>query len=154
MAGYNGFSMSNNATYAYEKGLCPASKIKGIPASLINEYCYPSEWHHSSKNYNKVNFYDPDDVRKTFNNNPDAILALQNYKNNMKNSGTVYENSTVQWIRWEGSLKHPKAVICNAKGCKVIVKGLSATVTLPYGNSFIKRLSTKGFIFSKNTLDN
>ena len=34
MAGYAGFSMSNNAVAAYDSGLVPASKIPGVPAAL------------------------------------------------------------------------------------------------------------------------
>jgi len=48
MAGYNGFSMSNNAVRAYNNGLVPASKVSGVPSALVKEYGRPVEYHHSS----------------------------------------------------------------------------------------------------------
>ena len=62
MAGYNGFSISNNAVAAYDDGLVPASKVPGVPAVLIKAHCRPTKWHHSSKNYNRTNFYNPAEV--------------------------------------------------------------------------------------------
>lgn len=72
MAGYDGYSMSNNARDAYERGLVPASKITkallekhnikesvGFIKWMIKEgHLVADEWHHSSKHYNRTNFYD------------------------------------------------------------------------------------------------
>ena len=73
MAGYSGYSMSNNAVQAYNEGKLPLSKIK---RDKLNEYnitisvemfkwiCQyksiirPCEWHHTSKYYNETYFYD------------------------------------------------------------------------------------------------
>lgn len=77
MAGYYGYSKSNNALYAEAAGMRVASKItadwlqqEGIDESaafvkwLIRvEYIDPTEWHHSSKYYNRVNYYDAEDIR-------------------------------------------------------------------------------------------
>ena len=68
MAGYNGYSMSNNAVAAYDDGLAPASKwveflknfspvFKGIVARDIIAGADADEWHHTSKQYNRTNFY-------------------------------------------------------------------------------------------------
>lgn len=156
MAGYNHHAgMSNNAVSAYDSGLQPASKIKDIPAKLIDQFCRYEEWHHSSKNYNKVKFYDPAYVLAVFGletsedheANPHAIAALDAHKESKKTAPTIHTNCVVEWIEWGGSLKRPKAEECRAEGCTVSVKGQTATITLENGNSFVKRLSTNGFKF-------
>lgn len=88
MAGYHGYSMSNNAVDAYENGEMPLSKwskkaiierieeainegdieiqfsldeLKKLPLKALREFCliYTS-WHHTSKFYNKTDFYSLD----------------------------------------------------------------------------------------------
>jgi hypothetical protein len=67
VAGYNGYSMINNAVDAYARGLLPASKIfKGLPAKLVSKYCHAEEWQHTSAEYNETLFYDPIYVKATF----------------------------------------------------------------------------------------
>lgn len=156
MAGYHDFSMSNNAIAAYEDGLVPASKIPGIPASLVKEYCWPKEWHHCSKNYNRVDFFDPAEVRAIFGLeesedyevNEEAVEALANYKKQKKEQPVVYKNCKVEWLDWSGgTLKRPVAEEMIELGCTVSVKGQTATITLPNGRTLIKRLKTRGFSF-------
>lgn len=159
MAGYNGLSMSNNAVAAYDSGLLPASKIKGIPAALIERFCRYEEWHHSSKAFNRVKFYNAEYVRAVFGlieheeheANPDAVRALEEAKATRGDAQTVHTGCIVEWIEWSGSLKRPKAEECRAEGCTVSVKGQTATITLANGNSFVKRLTTRGFTFSSAT---
>lgn len=80
MAGYaDDFSMSNNAIDAYGRGLRPRSKwskadilnalpanaraylqLDGYPLEFLREYfLVAEEWHHTSKLYNKTEFYRP-----------------------------------------------------------------------------------------------
>lgn len=69
MAGYaHDYSKSNNAINAEECGLMTATTIaahlrdqgyKGVTAKAIHELVPAEEWHHSSKMYNRVNYYDP-----------------------------------------------------------------------------------------------
>ena len=80
MAGYaDDFSMSNNAIDAYNRGLRPRSKwskadilnalpanaraylqLDGYPLEFLREYfLVAEEWHHTSKLYNKTEFYRP-----------------------------------------------------------------------------------------------
>jgi hypothetical protein len=59
--GYNGYSKSNRAIQAEREGKYPASvlaKKLGIKTSAIRMFLCPCEWHHTSKFYNKVNYYD------------------------------------------------------------------------------------------------
>ena len=88
MAGYNGFSMSNNAVAAYKSGEKPLSKwtktdilegiekaireeeltlncsmekLKKLNAKVLKQIClYRSSWHHTSNHYNKTDFYSID----------------------------------------------------------------------------------------------
>lgn len=155
MAGYSDdYSMSNNAIAAYDAGLVPASKIKGIPPALIRKFCRADEWHHSSKAYNRVDFFNPPMVRATFGMescedypaDPEAVAALAAH-NAAKPSAVAHTGCLVRWIEWSGTLKRPTATHCEAEGCAVVVKGQTATVTLPDGRTLTKRLSTSGFEF-------
>jgi hypothetical protein len=157
MSGYSpDFSMSNNAIAAYDNGLRPASKVPGVPAVLVKEFCRPDEWHHSSKAYNRVNFYNPTEVRaifgleasEDFTADPRAVTALAAHK--AGGAGTeTHMNCRVEWIEWTGSLKRPTATNRSAENCTVIVKGQTATIRLPSGEVLTKRLKTRGFNFSK-----
>lgn len=153
MAGYSGYSMSNNAVAAYDGGLVPASKIKGVPAAMVTKFCRAAEWHHASKAFNRVNFYDPATVRALFGleinedvaANPEAVAALAGAKT--KAGPVVRTGCTVEWIEWTGSLSRPRANERRETGCTVSVAGATATVTLPDGSILTKRLATNGFRF-------
>lgn len=77
MAGYDGYSMSNNARIAYQSGERPLSKwnkdafldevadlereiyekVKNTPIYILKEFLGYSAWHHTSKHYNITKFY-------------------------------------------------------------------------------------------------
>ena len=77
MAGYHGYSMSNNAVSAYEAGEKPISKWTkkaiveeaeraGFPAEAmeavkkrtdLKSFLKRSSWHHTSARYNRTDFY-------------------------------------------------------------------------------------------------
>jgi hypothetical protein len=152
VAGYSNYSMSNNALDAYQRGLVPASKIKGVPGDLIRAHCTCEEWHHSSKAFNIVEFYDPAVVRATFglealdgyDANPRAVAALAQRKTS---KAVTHSNCTVRWLEWSGSFANPKCTQRESAGCTVTVKGQTATVKIPTGLVFTKRLTTRGFYF-------
>lgn len=73
MAGYDGYSKSNNAVQAEREGKKTASKLaawirrrghlyKGCTAADVAATMKPCEWHHTSKFYNVTNYYDPRDL--------------------------------------------------------------------------------------------
>jgi len=70
MAGYNGYSKSNNAIRAEEEGKFPASTLakrikkyfKGIRAEDIRQSMITREYHHCSKRYNIVDYFDITDL--------------------------------------------------------------------------------------------
>lgn len=67
MAGYSGFSKSNNAVDAESEGKMVLTNFvkylkkffPGVTSADVRMAVSPSEWHHSSKFYNEVNYYDP-----------------------------------------------------------------------------------------------
>ena len=145
MAGYNGFSMSNNAVAAYEDGekplskwtradifdaiesqevelKCSIEKLKKLPVKVLKEVCLTySSWHHTSNHYNKTDFYSLN-VEGIENLTDDKIEELlSDYKANKK---TESEPSEERWecafLEWSGSRKHPVATEVIEEG---IIKG-------------------------------
>lgn len=73
MSGYYGFSKSNRAIKAEQEGKMTATamsfwlrskgkRYKGCNSSVIKAALFPCEFHHTSKYYNKTNYYDPRDL--------------------------------------------------------------------------------------------
>lgn len=138
MAGYNGFSMSNNAVYAYENGEKPKSKwkkseflkaveelnpdmlaaVKTLPLKVLRERLLAKTgWHHTSKLYNETTFYeiDKDAVEDL---TPDDIAEMK--ESAEPKTATVEERWIAEWIEFHGSIRRPQAVKCSGEG---IVRG-------------------------------
>ena len=69
MAGYNGYSKSNNAVSAESRACLPLTHAvnyvvektgikKSLAKKLVTEFADFGEWHHSSKFYNVVKYYE------------------------------------------------------------------------------------------------
>ena len=134
MAGYNGWSMSNNAVAAYEDGekplskwtkadifeaineqevelKCSIEKLKKLPVKVLKEVCLTySSWHHTSNHYNKTDFYSLD-VEEIENLTDDKIEGLlSDYKADKKaKSKPLEEKWECAFLEWSGSRKHPVA---------------------------------------------
>lgn len=145
MAGYNGFSMSNNAVAAYEDGekplskwtkadifdainkqevelKCSIEKLKKLPVKVLKEVCLTySSWHHTSNHYNKTDFYSLD-VDRIENLADDKIEELLlDYKTGKKaESKSSEERWKCAFLEWSGSRKHPVATEVIEEG---IIKG-------------------------------
>lgn len=145
MAGYNGFSMSNNAVAAYEDGekplskwtktdifdainkqevelKCSIEKLKKLPVKVLKEVCLTySSWHHTSNHYNKTDFYSLD-VDRIENLADDKIEELLlDYKTGKKaESKSSEERWECAFLEWSGSRKHPVATEVIEEG---IIKG-------------------------------
>nr|DAG52898.1 MAG TPA: hypothetical protein [Caudoviricetes sp.] len=145
MAGYNGFSMSNNAVAAYEDGekplskwtktdifdaineqevelKCSIEKLKKLPVKVLKEICLTySSWHHTSNHYNKTDFYSLD-VDRIENLTDDKIEELLlDYKTDKKaESKPSEEKWKCAFLEWSGSRKHPVATEVIEEG---IIKG-------------------------------
>lgn len=166
MAGYNGYSKSNNAVDAEQDNRYPASvlakKLK-VSTAAVKACLSPCEWHHSSSWYNKVDYYD-------------GRLLVPLFENRMPNPADYYDEEelteaaetllrlrawhgpaaadqswkktgcTVRWIEWSGTRRRPKATERNADGCSVEFNGRSTyLITLPNGRQFTKRHDANGF---------
>ena len=147
MAGYNGFSMSNNAVAAYENGEKPLSKwtktdilegiekaiieeelilncslksLKKLPAKVLKDICLKySSWHHTSNHYNKTEFYslDYDEIEELTDEKIENILS--EYKSE-KPVEPAEERWQCAFLEWSGTRKHPKATEIIEEG---VVKG-------------------------------
>lgn len=138
MAGYRGYSMSNNAYDAYMDGERPMSKwtktdiiavlrregvspiqievIKKIPAATLKEIGLKrSSWHHTSSHYNRTDFYVVD------------VAYLEKIRPGMfdekpkkKSSEPKQERWIAEFLVWSGTRKHPHAEEVTSEG---ILKG-------------------------------
>lgn len=183
MAGYCGYSKSNNALDAEAQGKMTASALArkiggGATAAGVAEVLEPCEWHHTSKHYNRTNYYDIEsdvDALATERASDDIIAgsseditlmagirdelyekireASRELKSKTKASAEVFEGCHVEWIEWAGTRNHPKAIPHSADNCRVEVKGdwaiISGVHPSGYDMNFRKKLTTRGFSFEK-----
>lgn len=139
MAGYYGYSMSNNAVAAYEQGEKPFSKWtkreilekiedqmndgiqpgfsvdpKKISAALLKElFLYKSSWHHTSSMYNVTDFYSFNDERlETLDDEylGNMMKAYQIMEENKKKSKERVEFGVITVTVWGGSRRRPRKV--------------------------------------------
>lgn len=147
MAGYHGYSMSNNAVDAYNDGEMP--KSKWTKASILDEvqriieedegtnldlaivskltkveladlFLTCSSWHHTSLHFNKTDFYrvDVDGI-----DTDKALSIIADRQPKAPKPAPVAEPITyadIEYGSWEGSRKHPKLVMHTAQA---VIKG-------------------------------
>jgi len=126
MSGYDGFSMSNNARDAYDQGKRPLSQFKaadlkaaGWPGTLAfaqwlgrEGHWQPCEWHHSSKEFNATDFFDPIELVEWWDGLDDAERSelLQRFISTIRPRKAAEEVRVEgTYIAWSGSRRHPKA---------------------------------------------
>ncbi len=125
MAGYDGYSMSWNAVYAYDDGLLPASKLAkklGVSSRAVKKYLKPVEWHHTSAAYNRTYFYDPDDAT------PEIIEQMKEF-DKIGRTPVLYRNCTVRYHEWEGPVGRKRRGYYTMEHCDVYFNG-SAMCTI------------------------
>lgn len=136
MAGYDGFSMSNRAREAYERGCLPASKLAkriggGATAAGVKKVLSPREWHHTSKHFNQTDFYDLDhEVEKWAENKGISqgaarvqIVDEVRAASKVEKVEVIHQGCSVEWLEWFGTKKHPFAETQYAYNCTVFDKG-------------------------------
>lgn len=138
MAGYYGYSMSNNAVAAYECGEKPWNRwTKGeilaevdglirdgleikvdrkalgkVPALRLKQLLLVrSSWHHTSSWYNATDFYEVSDARLESLTDADLIAPAPEKKEDPKPERWVCEV-----LEWSGSRKHPKSTVIEVEG--------------------------------------
>lgn len=153
MSGYYKFSKSNNAIEAERENKFPAtiiSKKLKIPVIFIKSYFDASEWHHSSKFFNKVMYYDLNQI-KNFLENDGGWKVLDDFMKNQRDfkkikKGIVYNKATVRWLEWSGTKNYHCCKEMFAKDVTVIDKGGDfVRVVLQNGKVLKKKRNTKGF---------
>lgn len=150
MAGYNGFSKSNNAVTAEQEYKFPASvtaRKLGVSTKAIQEFLCPCEWHHTSNYYNKTDYYDIE-VYLALKNSEDIAHycydeqekqeyietweKLRSFKPE-KPTENIYK-AKVKYLEWSGSRRYPKATEYKFENIEVTEKGQFYTFKTPHGN--------------------
>lgn len=163
MAGYNGFSMSNNAVAAYSDGekplskwtksdimnaienehldlKCSISKLSKVPVKVLKEIClYKSSWHHTSNHFNKTDFYslDVDEIEDLTDEMIDRIIEESR---SIINDNPTEERWKCAFLEWSGSRKYPKAT-------EVIEEGIVKGDWFYRADGSKKKTTAKGFRF-------
>lgn len=167
MAGYNKFSMSNNAMAAYgcgEKPLskwtktniffeikeqevklkCTIEKLKKLPVKVLKAECLcRSSWHHTSSYYNKTDFYalDINRIEGLTDERIDELIAGHKETEKME-SAPVEEKWQCAFLEWSGSRNHPKAT-------EVIEQGIVKGGWFYRSDGSKKKVTANGFRFIK-----
>lgn len=168
MAGYNGWSMSNNAVAAYEDGekplskwtkanifdtikdteielKCSIEKLRRLPIKVLKEVCLRySLWHHTSNHYNKTEFYSLD-INRIENLTDDKIeeLLLDYKKEKRMESKPSEERWECAFLEWSGTRKHPVVT-------EVIEEGIIKGNWFYRKDGSKKKTTANGFRFIKN----
>lgn len=167
MAGYNGFSMSNNAVTAYEDGerplskwtkadilsaieeqeielKCSIEKLNKLPVKVLKRVGLTySSWHHTSNHYNRTDFYslDVDRIQDLTDEKIDKLIL--NYKENKKaETKPLEEKWECAFLEWSGTRNHPKAK-------EVVEEGIVRGDWFYRNDGSKKKTSAKGFKFLK-----
>lgn len=158
MAGYaDDYSKSNNALDAEDDGQMVASKLaryaagrwrrlRGITASDIEDVLSPASWHHTSKMYNEVNYFDPEDLRERGVRGRLCKLATAR-RATQKRPPVTLEGCTVEWLDWGGTSSRPKPTEMREEGCAVTFKPgrFMVEVVFESGKKMRKLFDTRGF---------
>lgn len=165
-------NVSRNATAARAAGAVPCS---GITSAWVEEHgiahsaaairdlikagvVTTREYHHTSKYHNATDFYRPEDVRAQLdeltNEQISAVRkALRERERAAQSVDEVHEDCRVQWTehpptheRRDGTVDYVP-VLRSARGARVHVRGLIATITTKEGEVVVKRVTSEGFSF-------
>jgi len=127
MAGYSGYSKSNNAIAAEQEGLFPASVLARklrVSTEAIKSILVPEEWHHTSSWYNRTDYYSLEE----------AEVKLQQLKAFAAPRKQEKYKADVAFLVWSGTRKHPKAKEINYTDIEVTEKGSYYVFATPLGN--------------------
>lgn len=164
MAGYRGYSMSNNAINAYRNGEMPTSKwtkekiiyeiesfdktkvefAKQLTAKELKNFVLTkTSWHHTSNYYNKTDFYKIDENRVDLLNQEqiDHLKYLRVKKVCIKKEiiKPTYITAYVTYSEWEGSRRNPKLV----DKCDIVqFMSTDKMIKCYNSNNYQKRLSS------------
>lgn len=154
MAGYDGFSKSNNAIYAESEDKFPATvaaKKLGVSAAAIKAILSPCEWHHTGKMYNRTDYYYIGELLEAKGGNCDDAEICETWQK-LKAYKKEAEKETfmadVKFLTWEGTRKHPKAIKHSAENVTVEKNGKKYTIYMPDG-IYVKMEGSNGTLIKK-----
>ena len=151
MSGYDGFSKSNNALDAENRGLSTAYAVAkhighGATAAGVKAVLKPSEWHHTSKMYNETDYFDFEvDVEEAAGEGRDLaaeIIEVSKIKPQIYRADVVY-------LEWTGSRKHPRSAKIEYKNIEVEENGDWYIFHLPTGKIKRKGILSTGTCVEK-----
>lgn len=116
MAGYYGFSKSNNAVDDEADGILPISKLvcaegKKLPPKFVKDRYAPKRYHHYSKMFNEIDVYDNNEILEDLENNPELKEVLKKYRKKEREKvefSETYENVNIKKVFWSGSRNYLK----------------------------------------------
>lgn len=164
MAGYNGYSMSNNAVDAYENGekplsrwtkkdiisaieeeaflKCSLEKLKKTPLRALKGLClHCTSWHHTSSHYNRTDFYSLNIsyIESLTDDDLDRIVEYYKPGEDEEPTEEIWECA---FLEWSGTRKHPKAT-------EIIEIGTVKEGWFIRANGKKKKTTANGFRFIK-----
>lgn len=146
MAGYCGFSKSNNAVAAEFEGkysATEAARLLGVSAAAIKAILRPCEWHHTGSHYRKTDYYDISEILDESEEGQEILKDLKAYKADKIETQSYIAD--VKFLTWEGSRAHPKAIEHAGERVKVEQRGKKLTIHLPDG-VYVKMEGSNGTI--------
>lgn len=157
MAGYNNYSMSNNAVDAYERGERPRSKwtkaeilsFCGDKAEILsaltveelrNELLENCGWHHTSNHYNRTDFFSIDAERLEALTEADvaAIVSARKPRAAQQASPVYVITAEITYTVWEGRFRNYRRPVDYTE--IVTYKSTDKLVETEHGG--VKRLSS------------
>lgn len=125
MAGYNGYSMSNNAVHAYDNGEKPLSKWTkaallaqcGDKAEMLSALTVGelrdllltrTAWHHTSEYFNRTDFFmvDEDIVTELTEDRVTAIIAARQPRHREAKPAAHNITAEIKYTVWEGRYRN------------------------------------------------
>jgi hypothetical protein len=149
MAGYAGYSKSNNAVLAESQDRYPLSKAQSILAKKVGCTLAQArvvllevgscEKHHTSKRYNWTYYYSIEDALEYLTENPLPVVAPV-----QKPETRYWSDCTVTYLEWTGTRNHLTCRKVTLISCSVTRKRNTYTITAPTGAVVTKRATTRG----------
>lgn len=142
MAGYDGFSKSNNAREAEAAGRYPATEAArrlGVPVGAVRALLRGREWHHTSGWYNRTDYYNISDLEA------EDLEALRAWRPPARREES-HDGCSVVYLIWTGTRNHPRAREGRVSDARVRVSGQTCRFAGPDGVEVVKRLGTCGFV--------
>jgi hypothetical protein len=142
MSGYSDdFSKSNNAINAENEGRYPASVLAkkiGVKTGAIKALVPTTEWHHSSKFYNSVDYYEEEKAIEMI----DELRAWTPAKKSVK----VHVGCSGSYLIWGGTRSHPRASEVTFENALVTELGDWFTLQIEGKPPLRKNRNTRGFV--------